>query len=72
MDHGPAVALMLLDVVGVEILRGATVLLLPTLVEVSIVISTTTTTNFNENCRNGGLLISKLCKQRLVWLHLKD
>ncbi len=39
MDLGPAVAPMLLAVVGVEILRGATVLLLPALVEVSIVIS---------------------------------
>ena len=39
VDLGPAVAPMLLAVVGVEILRGATVLLLPALVEVSIVIS---------------------------------
>ncbi len=37
MNLGPAVAPMLLAVVGVEILRGATVLLLHTLVEVSIV-----------------------------------
>ena len=35
VDLGPAVAPMLLAVVGVEILRGATVLLLPALVEVS-------------------------------------
>ncbi len=65
MDLGPAVAPMLLAVVGVEILRGGDRLpLLPTLEEVSIVIS-------NDILPAGGLT-QDIYKKKLKEIHTND